>query len=139
MNGGMASTALVSHVVVAKFGWHLPLHRQSQMLASRGIIVDRGTLGHWVERVAWWLKPLYERLLAFVRQQERVFCDETPLPWLDPGRKRTKLCQLWAQAIDDRPWQGPAPPAVGYVFAESRSAREAEAHLKSFSGVLQVD
>ena len=133
MNGSMASTALVSHVVVAKFGWHLPLHRQSQMLASRGVFVDRGTLGHWVERAAWWLKPLHERLLDFIRQQQRVFCDETPLPRLDPGRKRTKICQLWAQAIDDRPWQGPAPPAVGYVFAESRSAREAEAQLRSFS------
>lgn len=35
MNGGMASTAMVSHVTVAKFGWHLPLHRQSQMLGGK--------------------------------------------------------------------------------------------------------
>ncbi|MHC2487814.1 transposase [Sinorhizobium meliloti] len=62
-----------------------------------------------------------------------------PLPRLDPGRKRTKLCQLWAQAIDDRPWNGPAPPAVAYIFAESRSAREVEGQLSSFGGVLQVD
>ena len=68
-----------------------------------------------------------------------MFCDETPLPRLDPGRKRTKLCQLWAQAIDDRPWNGPAPPAVAYIFAESRSAREVEGQLSSFAGVLQVD
>nr|ABA56032.1 hypothetical protein [Sinorhizobium meliloti] len=62
-----------------------------------------------------------------------------PLPRLDPGRKRTKLCQLWAQAIDDRPWNGPAPPAVAYICAESRSAREVEGQLSSFGGVLQVD
>ncbi|AVA25716.1 IS66 family insertion sequence transposase domain-containing protein (plasmid) [Rhizobium sp. NXC24] len=55
------------------------------------------------------------------------------------GRKRTKLCQLWAQAVDDRPWNGPAPPAVAYIFAESRSAREIEGQLSSFAGVLQVD
>lgn len=61
------------------------------------------------------------------------------MPRLDPGRKRTKVCQLWAQAIDDRPWNGPAPPAVGYIFSESRSAREAERQLASFNGVLQVD
>ncbi len=67
------------------------------------------------------------------------FCDETPLPRLDPGRKRTKVCQLWAQAVDDRPWNGPAPPAVAYIFAESRSAREIEGQLSSFAGVLQVD
>lgn len=139
MNGGMATTALVAHVVVAKFGWHLPLYRQAQMLAGAGIDIDRGTLGGWAARAAWWLKPLHERLLGFIRAQPRVFCDETPLPRLDPGRGRTKVCQLWAQAIDDRPWKGPAPPAVGYVFTEGRGTEELEAQLGRFEGVLQVD
>lgn len=139
MDGGMATTALVAHVVVSKFAWHLPLYRQAQIFAGYGIEIDRGTLGGWVGRAAWWLNPLYERLLAFIRSQPRVFCDETPLPRLDPGRKRTKVCQLWAHAVDDRPWQGPAPPAVGYVFAESRGTREIEAQLSTFGGILQVD
>ena len=39
----------------------------------------------------------------------------------------------------NRPWQGPAPPAVGYVFAESRGTGEIEAQLASFGGVCQVD
>ncbi|WOS64768.1 IS66 family transposase [Sinorhizobium fredii] len=139
MDGGMVTTAFAAHVAVSKFAWHLPLHRQAQMLATCGVIIDRGTLGAWVTRVAWWLELLYDALTAFIRSQPRVFCDETPLPRLDPGRKRTKLCQLWAQAIDDRPWNGPAPPAVAYIFAESRSAREVEGQLSSFTGVLQVD
>jgi hypothetical protein len=121
MDGGMATTALVAHVVVYKFAWHLPLYRQSQIFSGYGIDIDRGTLGGWVGRAAWWLNPLYKRLLAFIRSQPRVFCDETPLPRLDPGRKRTKLCQLWAQAVDDRPWQGPAPPAVG-IATNARAA-----------------
>jgi transposase len=139
MDGGMATTALVAHVVASKFAWHLPLYRQAQIFAGYGIDIERGTLGSWAGRAAWWLKPLYERLLAFIRSQPRLFCDETPLPRLDPGRKRTKVCQLWAQAIDDRAWQGPAPPAVGYVFAETRGTGEIEAQLSTFGGVLQVD
>ncbi len=139
MDGGMATTALAAHVVTSKFAWHLPLYRQTQIFAGHGIVLDRGTLGSWVARVAWWLEPLYDRLLAFIRSQPRVFSDETRLPRLDPGRKRTKVCQLWAQAVDDRPWNGPAPPAVGYIFSESRSAREAERQLASFHGILQVD
>ncbi|MDP9810038.1 transposase [Rhizobium tibeticum] len=139
MDGGMVTTAFAAHIAVSKFAWHLPLHRQAQMLASCGVTIDRGTLGAWVTRVAWWLELLYDALLAFIRSQPRVFCDETPLPRLDPGRKRTKVCQLWAQAVDDRPWNGPAPPAVAYIFAESRSAREIEGQLSSFAGVLQVD
>lgn len=139
MDGRMATTALAAHVVVSKFAWHLPLYRQAQIFAGHGIALDRGTLGTWVMRVAWWLEPLYDRLLAFIRSQPRVFSDEIRLPRLDPGRKRTKVCQLWAQAVDDRPWNGPAPPAVGYIFSESRSAREAERQLATFNGVLQVD
>jgi transposase len=139
MDSGMVTTAFAAHVAVSKFAWHLPLNRQAQIFAGQGIIIDRGTLGTWVARVAWWLELLYDKLLAFIRSQPRVFCDETPLPRLDPGRKRTKICQLWAQAIDDRPWNGPAPPAVAYIFAESRSAREIEGQLSSFGGVLQVD
>jgi transposase len=137
--GGMATTALVAHVVTSKFAWHLPLHRQSQMFAAQGVKLDRGTLGFWVKRAAWWLKPLYERLLGFIRSQPKVFSDETRLPQLDPGRGRTKICQLWGQAVDDRPWRGPAPPAVGWVFAESRGAEAIEAQLQTFSGILQVD
>ena len=34
IEGGMASTALVSHVVVSKFAWYLPLYRQVQILGA---------------------------------------------------------------------------------------------------------
>ena len=139
VDGGMASTALVAHVAVAKFAWHLPLYRQAQMLAGQGIALDRTTLVHWVRRAAWWLEPLHARLLAYIRSQERVFCDETPLPRLDPGRGRTKICQMWAQAVDDRPWRGPAMPAVGYVFAEARDTAAVQEQLATFGGILQVD
>lgn len=139
VEGGMASTALVAHVVTAKFAWHLPLYRQAQMFAGQGIGLDRATLAFWIKRAAWWLEPLYDRLLLYIRSQPRVFCDETPLPRLDPGRGRTKVCQLWAQAVDDRSWQGPALPAVAYVFAEGRDTAAIEAQLVSFSGILQVD
>ncbi|SIR13994.1 IS66 C-terminal element [Rhizobium sp. RU33A] len=138
-DGGMATTVLAAHVVTSKFAWYLPIYRQTQIFAGHGIVLDRGTLGGWVERVAWWLESLYDRLLAIIRSQTRVFADDTRLPRLDPGRKRNKVCQLWAQAVDDRPWNGPALLAVGYIFSESRSAREAERQLASFDGVLQVD
>src|ERR1700722_8122611 len=120
IESGMASTALVSHVVVSKFAWYLPLYRQVQILAGQGIHLDRATLALWVKRAAWWLKSLYELQLRTIRASPRVFCDETPMPVLDPGRHRTRICQFWAHAMDDRPWGGPSPPAVAYVFAGGR-------------------
>ena len=58
---------------------------------------------------------------------------------LDPGRGRTKVCQFWAHATDDRSWKGPAPPAVAYVFAGGRGKKEIAAQLTGFEGVLHVD
>jgi transposase len=46
--------------------------------------------------------------------------------------------QLWAYARDDRPWDGPAPPAGAYVYAPDRKGERPVAHLQGFRGVLQV-
>ena len=139
IDGGMATEALVVHVVVSKFCDSLPLYRQSQMLARQGIALDRSTLSNWVGRACWWLTPLYELVLNTVLSSSKLFADDTTLPVLDPGRGRTKTGHLWCYAVDERAWCGAAPPAAAYVYSEDRkNARPAE-HLASFSGVLQVD
>src|SRR2546430_3613691 len=61
------------------------------------------------------------------------------MPVLDPGRHRTRICQFWPHAVDDRPWGGPSPPAVAYVFANGRGTAEIAGQLTGFSGILQVD
>jgi transposase len=139
VEGGLPTTALLAHVAVSKFAWHLPLHRQAQMLAGQGINIDRSTLVHWIERAAWWLQPLHALLLETVLSSPKVFCDDTPLPVLDRTRRRTRLGRLWCYATDDRPWQGPAPPAVVYLYAKDRRGRHVREHLAGFHGVLQVD
>lgn len=82
-----------THVAVSKFAWHLPLYRQVQMLVGQGIHLDRATLAGWVKRAAWWLESLYQ-LLKTIQASPRLLCDETPMPVLDPGRHRTRICQF---------------------------------------------
>jgi hypothetical protein len=41
--------------------------------------------------------------------------------------------------MDDRPWGGPSPRAVAYVFADGRGTEEIAGQLTGFSGILQVD
>lgn len=139
VENGMATTALITSIVVAKFAWHLPLNRQTHMFRGHGIELDRSTLVHWVIRAAWWLRPLYSRLVDMVLASPKVFCDDTPMPVLDRRRRRTRTARFWSYAVDDRPWQGPAPPIVVYLFAEDRRGRHVHEHLVGFSGVLQVD
>jgi transposase len=139
IEGGMVTTALVSHIAVAKYGWHSTLYRQMQIFSGHGVHLDRSTLARWMKQTAWALEGLYDLQLAHMHSYPRLFCDETPMPVIDPGRERTKICQFWTHATDDRPWQGPAPPAVAYVFAEGRGKKEIAEQLVGFAGVLQID
>src|SRR5919205_589441 len=139
VTGGMASEALLAHVLVAKYGDFLPLYRQAGIFARQGIDLDRSTLCDWVGRACWWLEPLWRLVRRHVMGSTRIFADDTRLPVLDPGRGRTKTGCLWGYAIDDRPWQGSTPPAVVYLYAEDRKGEHPAAHLAGFTGVLQVD
>jgi transposase len=139
ITGGMATEALLAHVLVAKFSDHLPLYRQAQIFARQGIELDRSTLCDWVGRACWWLEPLWRLLRQHVMSSTRIFADDTTLPVLDPGRGRTKTGRLWGYAIDDRPWNGSTPPAVVYLYAEDRKGEHPAAHLAEFQGMLQVD
>src|SRR3954453_23749996 len=139
VTSGMATEALLAHVLVAKYGDFLPLYRQAAIFARQGIALDRSTLCDWVGRACWWLEPLWRLVRRHVMGSTRIFADATTLPVLDPGRGRTKTGRLWGYAIDDRPWGGSTPPAVVYLYAEDRRGEHPAAHLADFTGVLQVD
>jgi transposase len=136
---GLPTNALVAQVVVSRYADHQPLYRQAQIYSRQGIDLDRSTLADWVGRAAWWLLPLREHLLGRLRSSTKLFADETTMPVLAPKTGKTKKGQLWAYARDDRPWGGTTPPAVVYMYATSRGSNEPIAHLKGFSGILQVD
>ncbi|GEP61823.1 hypothetical protein RSO01_89890 [Reyranella soli] len=139
IEGGLPTEATVAHVLVSKFADHLPLYRQAQIYVRQGVALDRSTLADWVGRAAFLPWPVQERLLDRLKASPRLFADETTAPVLDPGRGQTKTGQLFAYARDDRPWGSSDPPGVAYVYAADRKAERPIAHLKGFTGILQVD
>lgn len=136
---GLASPALLAHVLIAKYCDHLPLYRQSQIFARHGVELDRSTLANWVGGACWWLEPLQARLAEHVFASQKLFADDTPLPVLDPGRCRTKTGRLWVYVRDDRPWSGADPPAAVYFYSPDRRAERPASHLAKFKGIVQVD
>jgi transposase len=136
---GMASPALLAHVLVSKYCDHTPLYRQSQIFARQGVEIERSTLANWVGGACWWLEPLQARLAAHVFGSAKIFADDTTIPVLDPGRGRTKTGRLWVYTRDDRPWSGPDPPAAVYFYSPDWKAEWPASHLEAFRGVLQVD
>ena len=139
IEGGLPTEATVASVIVSKYADHLPLYRQSQIYARQGVDIDRSTLAGWVGKAAYELKPVYDCLMANLKQSTKLFMDETTAPVLDPGRGKVKKGYFWALARDDRPWSGDAPPGVAFTYAPGRAGKHASEILQGFNGVLQVD
>ena len=139
IEGGIPTEALIAAVVIAKYADHLPLYRQAQIYGRQGVELDRSTLADWSGRAAFALRPVYERLFDVLKGSDKLFADETRAPVLDPGRRKTKTGQLWAYARDDRPWGGPEPPGVAYVYEPDRKHERPATHLAGFAGCLQAD
>jgi transposase len=139
IKGGLPTEAMVAHVLVSKYAWHLPLYRQSQILNSQGIVIDRATLAFWVGYAAAELAPVVARLREILLGSAKLAVDETPVPVLDPGRGRTKIGYFWSMARDDRPWGDSAPPAVTYSYAPGRGAQHALTLLAGYRGIVQCD
>ena len=139
IEGGLPTEGAIAHVLVSKYADHLPLYRQSQILARSGINIHRSTLADWVGVAAFHLGPVVDRLAEHLKTSTKLFMDETTAPVLDPGRGRTKTGFLWALARDNRSWGGDDPPGVVYFYAPDRRGENAEKFLTGFNGTLQLD
>jgi len=137
--GALPTEATIAHVLVSKYADHLPLYRQSQILARAGLDLHRAVLADWVGKAAFHLKPIVDRMAEHLKRSSKLFMDETTAPVLDPGRGVTKTGYLWALARDDRPWGGEDPPGVVYFYAPGRAGENAETFLIGFDGILQID
>ena len=139
IEGGLPTEGTLAQVLVSKYADHLPLYRQSQLYARSGVDLHRSTLAGWVGKASFHLMPVVDRLARHLKQSGHLFMDETRAPVLDPGRGKTKTGYLWALARDGRPWAGPDPPGVVFLYAPGRGGRHAKGFLKGFEGKLHVD
>jgi transposase len=130
---GLPGPSLLAHVVVSKFADHLPLYRQEGILARHRVEVSRSTLGSWVAAAAELLKPSVDRMAELVRQSRAIQTDDTPVPVLDPGSRRTRTGHLWVYLGDaDHPY------AV-FDFTPTYSGDGPRAWLGDYAGYVQAD
>jgi len=127
--GGLPTEATLAHVLVSKYADHLPLYRQSQILARAGLDLHRAVLAETGGRPTG-------------RPSEAVWqavygCNHRPGAGSEARDSEDRI--LWALARDDRPWGGEEPPDVVYFYAPGRAGENAEAFLSGFGGILQID
>ena len=77
------------------------------------------------------LYPLTEAIGRHVGAGPVLYADDITVPVLEPGRGQTRTGRLWAVVRDERPFAGPAPPAVFYAIRPiaAASMRRAVRHL----------
>lgn len=136
---GLPSAGLLAHVLVSKYCDHLPLYRQSTIYARDGVELDRGLLAEWVGKAAALVRPLVAAVEKHVMAGGQIHGDDTPVPVLAPGTGKTRTGRLWVYLRDERPWGGPAPPAVAYRYSPDRKGERPQAHLAGFRGHLHAD
>jgi transposase len=136
---GKATFATLAHVIVAKFDHHLPLYRQSEMMAAQGVDIDRSTLAGWTGQASALLDPIISRIREEGMKASKIHTDDTPVPVLDPGRGKTATGRLWTYVVDDRASGSATPPLAWYRFTPDRTGAHPQKELAEFTGHLQAD
>lgn len=91
-----AGPGLLAHVLVSKYGDHLPLNRIEKILRRRGAELARQTLCDWVLGSAQLLERLYEALKAHVLGAPKIHADDTVIKLADRATNRSVQARLWA-------------------------------------------
>ena len=135
--------ALMAHILCCKYGYHLPLYRQSQMFANEGIDLSGSLMAGWVGKCSKLLERVSDAIRDHVFEAQAIFMDDTTVKLLQKGKGRgknkSKTARLWVYARDETAWAGGAPPAVWYQFSTSRGAEHPSQHLATYEGFAHAD
>jgi hypothetical protein len=97
--------------------------------------IPRSTLAEWIGRCGVQLQPLIDALRETLLKEAVLHADETPVPMLAPGKKKTHKAYIWAYA--STPYSD--LNAVIYAFAPGRGGQHARDFLGDWQGQLVCD
>ena len=126
----MATAGLITDVIIKKYDEHLPLYRQSQILARDNVVLPDNTLGNWVMKAAEALAPLWEAACKQIALSSYIQADETRVKILKPD----KTGYMWVyQGLD------PGNRFILFEFNLTRQGSVPAHRLAGFAGLLQTD
>ena len=133
LHKSMADTSLLTEIIIQKYLYHIPFHRQLARFTDLGVRISSSTMGDWFSQSCELLKPLYDLLRQRVLSSSYIQVDESTIPVIDNEKKRAVKGYLWVVRN----------PANGEVFFHydrgSRSEKTAMMLLYDFKGAIQSD
>jgi transposase len=95
IEGSRADVSFIAGVLLDKFRWHLPLHRQHQRLQEAGFKTSRPWLTQLVQQAVRLLEPIYTAQLDSIRTSRVTTMDETPIKAGLGGGGKMKASYFW--------------------------------------------
>lgn len=120
LEGCMASAMLLTHLIIHKYAFHLPLYRQEEVFQQAGLFIARSTLCDWVMKAAFALLPIARAIGASIRAGPVLQLDDTPVKCQTGKDEKNKHGKAIRQAYL---WSfvNPAVPGVAFRFTKGRS------------------
>lgn len=135
MPGSIASSGILSYILVSKFGDSLPFNRMERIFKRVGLDISRTNMANWSIKAAQKCEPLIELMRELSREGPLINMDETTVQVLkEPGRKSENKSYMWITvgSNGDR-------KIVLFNYSQTRKEEVALSLLDGFSGILQTD
>lgn len=127
----LADVSFLSGMLVDKFVYHMPLHRQHQRLEANGIQLARSTLSHQVKRTIELLMPIYQSQLDHILLSKVLAIDETPIKAGKAKKGKMKQAYFWPIMGTDG--------EICFTFSTSRAMIHLKTQLGDYHGTIVSD
>jgi transposase len=90
-----AGASLLAELIMGKYMYHLPFHRQIALFKLEGLKIPASTVNDWFAGCGDLLRALYYRLKEIVLQSDYIQIDESTVPVINNEKHRAVKAYLW--------------------------------------------
>ena len=90
-----AGASLLAELLMGKYMYHLPFHRQIALFKLEGLKIPASTVNDWFAGCGDLLRALYYRLKEIVLQSDYIQIDESTVPVINHEKHRAVKAYLW--------------------------------------------
>lgn len=137
IKGGFASPEAIAYIAYQKFVMGVPLYRQEQEWAQKGIMLSRQTMSNWLIKASdLYLKPIYDHIRSLFLVETVGHADETTLQVL---KEKDKSAQSKSYMWLYRTSGCAERQIVLFEYQPDRKAAHPAEFLSVFTGFLHAD
>jgi len=128
-----AGSSLLAELMMNKYFYHLPFHRQIAMLKMVGVRLPASTINGWFQGSSDLLRALYLRLKDIILESDYIQVDESTVPVINKEKHKASKAYLWmVRSVMDN--------LVFFHYDKgSRAQKVVVDLLKNYQGAVQTD